>query len=101
MASRATNTQFKVVAGVLGTAAAVATQKLLIASWKKVTGEEPPDPNDPEVPLAKAAGWILASGIGMAVAQLAMERFAAAKIARITGELPDLGKRKINVTLKK
>lgn len=101
MASRATNTQFKVLAGVLGTVAAVAGQKLLTTSWKKVTGEEPPDPNDPKVPLAKAAGWIIASGVSVAVIQLVVERCAAARITRFTGEIPDLGRRKIHVNLKK
>ncbi|WP_316667465.1 DUF4235 domain-containing protein [uncultured Propionibacterium sp.] len=101
MASRATNTQFKVIAGVLGTVVAFTGQRLLNASWKKVTGEEPPDPNDPEVPLTKAAGWVIASGVGLAVLQLVLERFAATRVARLTGELPDPARRRVNIGLRK
>ena len=101
MASRTTNTQFKVLAGVLGTVGVFAGQKLLNASWKTITGEKPPDPSDPEVPLAKAAGWIIASGVGMAVLQLVVERFTAARVARLTGEIPDLAaKRRFPIGLR-
>lgn len=67
----------KVSASVLGAVATVATQKLLAAGWEFVTGEEPPEPGDPEVSAAAAFTWVLASAVGYGVSQLAVQRTTA------------------------
>jgi len=68
---------YKVYAAVLGTAVTIATQKAITAAWKVATGEEPPEPGDPDVPAAEAFIWALSSGVGIGIAQLATTRYAS------------------------
>lgn len=75
---------YKVAAGVLGALATITAQRLVSAGWRTVTGHEPPNPNDPQVSTATAISWTIASGVGLAVAQLLVSRFAA----RQFGEQP-------------
>ncbi len=49
--------------------------------WTAVTGEAPPDPEDPEVPVRQALIWFLASGIGVGVAQLFVSRTTTKRLA--------------------
>lgn len=67
----------KVYGAALGAAATVATQKLLAFGWEFVTGEEPPEPGDPDTPLHLAVTWALASAVGVGVVQLMTNRFTA------------------------
>ncbi len=73
----ANSVEFKLVAGALGAIATFAVQKLIRASWKQITGEEPPDPDDPEASTMAAVAWVAASAVGVAVAQVATRRLAA------------------------
>ena len=66
---------WNVYSGLLGAVATFVSQKLITEAWEAVTGEEPPDPNDPEAPLAHAIIWAAASGVGVGVTQLTMNRF--------------------------
>ncbi|TRY19362.1 DUF4235 domain-containing protein [Tessaracoccus rhinocerotis] len=66
---------WKIYAGVLGAATLVISQKLVTKAWEAATGDEPPDPNDPETPLAPAVSWAIASGLGVGISQLVMNRF--------------------------
>lgn len=66
---------WKIYAGVLGTATTLVAQKAATALWKASTGDTPPDPNDPDTPLIQAVIWAVASGVGVGVTQLAMNRF--------------------------
>lgn len=68
---------YKVYAGLLGAAITIGTQKALTAAWKVATGEEPPEPGDPDVPASEAFIWALSSGVGLGIAQLATTRYAA------------------------
>ena len=73
----------------VGTASAIVAQKAVHGAWKLVTGgDTPPDPNDPDVPMAEAAIWALASGIGLGMAQLLTNRFVARRWIAFTGETP-------------
>ncbi|MGJ6979046.1 DUF4235 domain-containing protein [Aestuariimicrobium soli] len=77
----------KVSAAILGTVATVATQKLLASGWEFVTGEEPPEPGDPEVSAGAAFSWVLASAVGYGLSQLAVQR-ATARMTTKRGGLP-------------
>jgi hypothetical protein len=64
-------------AGVVGALTTIVAQKAVRGAWKFATGQEPPEPNDPETPLTEALIWALASGIGIGVTQLLVNRLAA------------------------
>ncbi len=66
---------WKVYAGVIGAATTIAVQKLVTKAWEAATGEGVPDINDPEVPLSRAVIWATASGLGVGVSQLVVNRF--------------------------
>lgn len=68
---------WQVYVGILGAVSTVAAQKLVKAGWKAATGDEPAAPNDPRTPLAEAATWFVASGIGVGVIQMLTQRYAA------------------------
>ncbi|HEY9291984.1 MAG TPA: DUF4235 domain-containing protein [Microlunatus sp.] len=76
---------WKVYMGVLGAATTIAAQKAITVAWKQVTGKTPPSPTDPDTPLAEAASWALASGIGVGVTQFVVTRFAAGRWAKDMG----------------
>lgn len=65
------------LAGLVGAVTALLAAKLVSKAWELTTGYVPPKPNDPEVPLHRAVGWAVASGVGIGVAQLLTNRLAA------------------------
>lgn len=71
------NMEYKIVAGLLGGVATFVTQKLIKASWKTITGDEPPNPSDPEASTVAAVSWAAASAVGVAVAQVLAQRIVA------------------------
>lgn len=70
---------WKLYAGAVGAATTIVAQKLVTLAWEAATGDEPPDPNDPETPLVSAVSWALASGVGVGMAQLIMNRFVQSR----------------------
>lgn len=70
----------KVFAGLIGAATTFLIQKSIETSWVAITGEEPPDPTDPEVPTAVAVSWAVASAIGLTVSQLLVNRLTANRL---------------------
>jgi len=68
---------WNIYAGAVGALTAVVAQKAVRGAWKVVTGDEPPDPNDPATPISEALIWALAGGIGIGMAQLLTNRLAA------------------------
>lgn len=70
---------WKIYAGALGAVTTIVAQKVVTKIWEATTGDEPPDPNDPDVPLTKALIWATASGLGVGVTQLAMNRFVQSR----------------------
>lgn len=76
------------IIGVGGTAlAAMATRKALAVVWEKSTKRAVPmNPNDDEIGLSEALAWTIVSGVGVAVVQLTIQRYAAKTIRSRFGE---------------
>lgn len=66
---------WKIYAGAVGALTTLVAQTVVTKGWEKATGAAPPDPNDPETPVIQAIIWAAASGLGVAVAQITMNRF--------------------------
>ncbi|MFP5417202.1 MAG: DUF4235 domain-containing protein [Actinomycetes bacterium] len=69
----------------IGALAALVTKKAVDGAWAFVTGEEPPEPNDPSVPTAKAAAWVMSVAVGLGLSQVLTNRFAASRWKAFTG----------------
>lgn len=65
---------WKLYAALIGTVTTIAAHKALTKVWEIVTGEEPPEPGDPDTPLHLAVTWSAASAIGVGTAQLLTNR---------------------------
>lgn len=92
------NLVWKIYAGAVGAVTTIAAQKAIVQIWKAVSGEEPPEPSDPETPLYLAVSWALASGVGMALVQLMVNRFAARQWENQIGtRVPSTSQIKFNV----
>ncbi|MDO5498716.1 MAG: DUF4235 domain-containing protein [Propionibacteriaceae bacterium] len=65
---------WKIYATLIGAATTIAAQKVISKAWEIVTGEEPPEPGDPDTPLHLAITWSAASAIGVGTAQLLTNR---------------------------
>jgi hypothetical protein len=72
-------------AGAVGALTTVLAAKAVNAAWELATGDAPPEPNDPDVPLRRALTWAIASGIGIGLSQLLVNRFAAGQWTRVMG----------------
>lgn len=72
-------------AGAVAALTTVAAAKAVSKVWELSTGEAPPQPTDPEVPLRRALTWVAASALAMGLAQLLMNRFAASQWTRVMG----------------
>ena len=66
---------FKAYTVLAGTLATAGMHQLLSKGWKFVTGNEPPEPTDPEADGRSALLWAIASAMGMALAQVTAARF--------------------------
>src|SRR6188472_3557134 len=78
---------------VFGTAAAIGAtivaRKLVDRSWHVATGNTPPkNPESPDVTMAEALAWAVASGVAVGVARMLATRKAAEYYRRSTGHLP-------------
>ncbi|MEE9965359.1 MAG: DUF4235 domain-containing protein [Propionicimonas sp.] len=62
--------------GIIGSIATVAAQKAVTTAWEVATGEQPPEPNDPAVPLRRALTWAVTSGVAIGLTQLLLNRLA-------------------------
>lgn len=76
------------LAGVGGGAlAGVVTKQVLSLVWKKsLKKPAPKNIHDPEVSLAEALAWTIASGVGVAVAQLVVQRYAVTAVRNKYGD---------------
>jgi hypothetical protein len=77
----------------LGLAATVGAtmlaRKAMSATWKISTGKEPPsNPEHPDVSMAEAVTWAVASGVAVGLARMLAGRKAADYYRRSTGHLP-------------
>lgn len=78
---------------VMGLAATVGAtmiaRKVMSATWKLSTGKQPPsNPEHPDVSIAEATAWAVASGVAVGVARMLATRKAAEYYRRSTGHLP-------------
>lgn len=69
----------------VGALTALLAAKAVNTVWELATGETPPEPNDPQVPLRRALTWAVASGVGVGLAQLLTNRFAARQWTKVMG----------------
>ncbi|PIE98945.1 MAG: hypothetical protein CR979_03545 [Propionibacterium sp.] len=76
---------WRVYSGVLGAVTTLIAQQLISKAWQTATGEQPPNPNDPEVPIIQAMTWAIATGVGVGVTQLSMNRYMAKRWLSNTG----------------
>ncbi|HET9649332.1 MAG TPA: DUF4235 domain-containing protein [Microlunatus sp.] len=79
----------KIFAGLIGAVTTIVAQRLVALAWKAITGKEPPSPTNPETSALSAVTWVVASGIGVGVAQMFAQRFAARRWAIGGGEAPE------------
>jgi len=66
----------KAVTALVGFGAAFAARKVIQFAWKKITGKEPPEPEDPQVALTEALAWAVAMAVGVQVARMLAVRAA-------------------------
>ena len=85
-------------AAAVGSATTMVTAKALESAWKLTTGDEPPLPTDPQVPLRRALIWTVASALGVGLAQVVVNRFAANQWVKLTGT-PAPSAKRTNVTI--
>lgn len=89
---------WNIYAGVVATVATVVAQKAVTAAWELATGDQPPEPNDPDVPLRRALSWAVASGVGIGLTQLLLNRFAAKRWAQAMGaKAPAFSKTRVTI----
>jgi Protein of unknown function (DUF4235) len=66
----------RAVITLVGFGATFAARKVIQFAWKKITGKEPPDADDPQVALAEALAWGVAMAVGVQVARVLAVRAA-------------------------
>jgi Protein of unknown function (DUF4235) len=86
MASKA-NGGNRAVTALVGFGATFAARKVIQFAWKKITGKEPPEPEDPQVGLGEALAWAVAMAVGVQVARMLAVRAAT----RTSGEPEESG----------
>jgi hypothetical protein len=80
---------WKVYGMAAAAAAMVVTRQVLDRGWRLATGKTPPtNPEHPDVTLAEAMAWAIASGMAVGVARMLAARQAAHYWRRSTGQLP-------------
>lgn len=72
----------KLYSGLLSAAITFVAGFALKKLWTLITGNEPPNPEDPDVPTREAVTWFLASGVGVGIAQLLFHRSTAKRLVR-------------------
>ncbi len=72
-------------AGAIGAVAALLVNKALTGLWRATTGDEPPAADDPDAKAGQAVVWAAASAAGVAIASIAVNRFAASSWERALG----------------
>ncbi len=67
--------------------AAFAARKVLTFAWEKSTKRPAPvNPVDDEISMSEALAWTIVSGVGVAVAQLVVQRIAATTVRNNFGD---------------
>jgi len=66
----------RAVPTLVGLGATFVARKVIVFAWKKITGKEPPEPEDPQVALAEALAWGVAMAVGVSVIRMLAIRAA-------------------------
>ena len=69
----------------IATLSGIVASKVVDAAWGFVTGEEPPEPNDPDTPTAVAVTRVVAVALGVGLSQVLVNRLAARRWQEHTG----------------
>jgi hypothetical protein len=77
---------WKVYAALIGAVTTMVAQKVVAKGWTVITGEEPPEPGDPDTPLHLAITWSIASAVGVGTAQLLSNRGVLRRMRKAVGE---------------
>jgi len=67
----------KIAFALFGALTGAVTGKALHGTWTHLTGEEPPDLADPDVPAHRALAWVVLSGLMLAGTQIFLNRMGA------------------------
>lgn len=82
-------TMWKLAAGGAAVVAGIAVRNVLMAVWRSVMKNDPPNnPADPATSWGEAVAWTAATGLAVGVARMVASRGAAAGWQRYTGTLP-------------
>ncbi len=80
---------WKLFGGLSAVFAGIASRKLLVSTFSKTTGKNPPaNPEAPGTNWTQAIGWALLSGATMGLARMLATRKAADFYRKATGHLP-------------
>lgn len=81
--------QWLLFAAAASAVAAPIAERALVAAWRTVTNEDPPDdPAGPHVDWGRAIAWTAGAAMVVAVAQVAARRGAAVAWEHFMGEVP-------------
>jgi Protein of unknown function (DUF4235) len=64
----------RILSAVAGFAASFVARKLIQFAWKKITGREPPEPDDPQVGLGEAIAWVAIAAVSVQLARMLATR---------------------------
>jgi hypothetical protein len=64
----------RILTAVVGFAASFVARKLIQFAWKKITGREPPEPEDPQVALGEAVTWAVLTAVSVQLARMLATR---------------------------
>ena len=82
-------TVWKLAAGGAAVVAGIAVRNVLMATWRAVMKNEPPNnPADPATSWGEALAWTAVTGLAVGIARMVASRGAAAGWQRATGSLP-------------
>ncbi|MCL1923116.1 MAG: DUF4235 domain-containing protein [Propionibacteriaceae bacterium] len=70
----------KIYAGLISAAVTLVAGFGVKKMWGLLTGGEPPNPEDPDVPVRHAVGWFMISGVGIGLAQLLFQRSISRRV---------------------
>lgn len=88
MSDKQANGGSRVITALVGFVAAFVARKALHFAWKRATGKEPPEPDDPQSALGEALVWAMVTAIGVQLARMLATR-AATRRSAVTGEPPE------------
>lgn len=78
----------RVITALVGLAAAFGARKVLRFAWKRITGKEPPELEDPQAGLGEAVAWAMLTAVGVQLARMLATR-ATSRRSAVTSEPPE------------